>query len=447
MKFKVLFGFLLYGVSAMAQTDYSDVAVIINDNSPTSINIGNYFQNARSIPAQNMIHVFGPTTEEIDSLQFEQIRAQIENHLMTNNLVDSINYLVTTKGVPLRIESGCVTTNNSDLSCASFDSELTLILSPYSDHIGESGSIINPVWTSTVHPTHADSGFYLVTRLSAYTEQDVFQMIDRSGPSTAVNQASSNIVLDLNAAVSGDSAYFMNYIVNPADLVLNNYSWSTTLDTEVAPLTNENNVLSYVYIGHGPISNVALNNTWTEGSFSMMVTGPTTMTFDPTANPNNNFIVGDLIAEGCTASYGYVESVYFSTLLNADIFMDRYLDPNETYNLAESFYMAEPRLSWQGVVIGDPKASVFIDNTASTNPPEAEQMLFYPNPTKGSLLIRSGTSLTSIDVIDMKGSIVRNVPASGNETVVDMSTFSNGIYILQVSTESGVVRERIVLDK
>ena len=57
--------------NAVSQTIYyDDVAVIINDNSPTSIDIGNYFQTARNIPNQNMIHVLAPVNEEITPAPF-----------------------------------------------------------------------------------------------------------------------------------------------------------------------------------------------------------------------------------------------------------------------------------------------------------------------------------------------------------------------------------------
>ena len=106
MKFIILFitSILVFNSSGQS-TSYSDVAVIVNDNSQVSIEIGNYFQAARNIPSENMIHIFSPEKEIIDSMEFVQIRAQIESHLLNMGIVDSINYLVTTKGVPLKIDS------------------------------------------------------------------------------------------------------------------------------------------------------------------------------------------------------------------------------------------------------------------------------------------------------------------------------------------------------
>ena len=99
---------LFCGGSLSAQTNYNDVAVIVNMNSQESIDIGAFFKNARNIPDVNMIYVYTSTTQDIDSVTFESLRSQVENHLVNNILVDSINYLVTTKGVPLSVNNGCV---------------------------------------------------------------------------------------------------------------------------------------------------------------------------------------------------------------------------------------------------------------------------------------------------------------------------------------------------
>ena len=166
MKIAFLSLLLSFSFFSRAQTvSYTDVAVIINDNSQISIDIGNYFQSARNIPSQNMIHVLSPTTENINSLEFEQMRAQIESHLVSNGIADSINYLVTTKGVPLKVNGGCVLDPSSNSSCASVDSELALILGPLSNSIGLSGQVVNPVYADTSNFDRESAGIYLVTRL------------------------------------------------------------------------------------------------------------------------------------------------------------------------------------------------------------------------------------------------------------------------------------------
>lgn len=447
MKLNILILFSAINLSVFSQTiNYNDVAVIVNDNSQTSIDIANYFQALRNIPNVNMIHISAPLTEEIDSLQFEQIRSQIENYLQTNNLADSINYIVTTKGVPLKVESGCFDPQVSSDACASFDSELTLILGPNSNQIGLNGSIGNPVYNTTGNFSHVNSGIYLVTRLDGYSKEDVYNLLDRSGPLTGLNQQSAQAIIDLNAATASDSAYFMNYYLVPTYDFLNNNSWNVQLDANYSPLLNQGDVFFYNFEGHGPLTNVNLNYSWTFASIGALSSCKTASTFDSTTNTSNDFIIADLIAEGCTGAHGNVDCIYFSQMLNSENLVSRYLDPVMNYNLAESFYMAEPRLSWQAVIVGDPKTSIIISDEAGISESSLYHLNIYPNPSNGIININANESISSITVFDMSGALVRQFEQLHENSVqLDLQGIKKGHYILHVSVGERIMRERIVI--
>jgi len=120
------------------------------------------------------------------------MRTQIEDYLINNNLVTQINYLVTTKGCPLRIirdETGTQTCS------ASVESELTLLIGQYKGMIGNCGWVDNPYLSETNNFSFSDYQIFLVTRLDAYTKEEVFNLIDRSGPNTYVNKDSVLFVL------------------------------------------------------------------------------------------------------------------------------------------------------------------------------------------------------------------------------------------------------------
>lgn len=447
MKSKVLILFSILNLSAFSQLiNYNDVAVIVNDSSQESIDIANYFQTLRNIPSQNMIHISAPLTEEIDSLQFEQIRLQIENYLISNDLQDSINYLVTTKGVPLKVESGCFDPMNSVDACASFDSELTLILGSNSSQIGLNGSIANPLYNASGNFSHLTSGIYLVTRLDAYSTQDVFDLLDRSGPLTGLNQQSAQAIMDLNAATAGDSTYFMDFYLMPTyDFLINN-SWNAQIDPNFNPLLNQGNVFSYIFEGHGPLTNVDLNYSWTFASIGALSSCKTASTFDNSVNVSNDFLVADLIAEGCTGTHGNVDCIFFSQLLNSETLMSRYLDPLINYNLAESFYMAEPRLSWQAVIIGDPKTSIIISDEAGISSPSLKTVSIYPNPSSGIVHIKGNETINSITVIDMSGATVQQHDHLTSNTVqLDFQDLEKGMYFLHVQIGENTIQEKIVI--
>lgn len=149
-------------------TDYSDVLLIINNNSAISKEIGEYFLDFYD---PNVLYVDAPTKTTISRSEFEDVRDQIEEHLVNSSLEDDINYLVTTKGVPLRVSG----TGN-----AAFDSELTLILGRYASDIGGGSYRYNPFHNDTDRFSRDEQDIYLVTRLTGYTAADAKGIIDRS---------------------------------------------------------------------------------------------------------------------------------------------------------------------------------------------------------------------------------------------------------------------------
>ena len=153
---------------AQQNVNYEDVAVIVNTNSPISMTIGAYFAEKRAIPAVNIIEISASIEEEVDSFEFESIRVQIETYLIDQNLTEEINYLVTTKGVPLKIE-GHVDNTGICNSCASVDSELSLLFGDNQDEIGQSSSVRNAYFQAANSFSATEYGMYLVTRLDAYT--------------------------------------------------------------------------------------------------------------------------------------------------------------------------------------------------------------------------------------------------------------------------------------
>ncbi|WP_229214694.1 TIGR03790 family protein [Duganella sp. HH101] len=60
----------------------AQLAVVINDDEPNSVEIGEYYRKARGIPAANMVHVRIPhRPRKLDAEQFEALKAQIDAKL------------------------------------------------------------------------------------------------------------------------------------------------------------------------------------------------------------------------------------------------------------------------------------------------------------------------------------------------------------------------------
>ena len=448
MKKGLLLGIILMiQCTLSAQTSYDDVAVIVNTNSTASMNIGNHFKNSRNIPDQNMIYVSAPITEDIDSMEFELLRGQIENYLIANNLESSINYLVTTKGIPLTVNNGCVVDTLPGASCAAVDAELVLILGNYASEIGQTSSIPNPIFDTEANFDRDNVGIYLVTRLDGYTVADVYRMIDNSGPETGINPLSAQAIVDISAATGGDSLYFVDYYAPTYDTLIA-AGWNATFDADYLPLVNQENVFGYFGLGHGPLPSATFNYEWTKGSVASMSMCNSAFTFDQATNTANGVLIADLIADGCTGALGHVDYIYFSQITPMEIFVDRYYDPIETYNLAESYYMAERRLSWQTVIIGDPKASVVLDNFATLPEPEAFEFTMYPNPASDAVTISSSQTMVRIDVLDMNGRTVKSLDVNSEshvELLVD--ALLSGVYLIQIETDNGQLHQERLMVK
>ena len=66
----------------------------------------------------------------------------------------------------------------------------------------------------------------------------------------------------------------------------------------------------------------------------------------------------------------------------------------------------------------------------------------YPNPTNGELHINA-TAMTRISVYNAMGQMVLDQEVSGDEMILNMGQFESGVYMVQVTTESGSSVKRI----
>ena len=67
-------------------------------------------------------------------------------------------------------------------------------------------------------------------------------------------------------------------------------------------------------------------------------------------------LTGDLIHDGATGASGYVAEPYLESTERPQILFPAYASG---FNLAESYYLALPHLSWQSVILGDPLCRPF----------------------------------------------------------------------------------------
>jgi uncharacterized surface protein with fasciclin (FAS1) repeats len=67
----------------------------------------------------------------------------------------------------------------------------------------------------------------------------------------------------------------------------------------------------------------------------------------------------------------------------------------------------------------------------------------YPNPASSVVNISSNEDINHIRVIDVTGRIIQDMPVSGMNQTLNINNLQNGLYFLQVSTNAGILTERI----
>jgi uncharacterized protein (TIGR03790 family) len=417
--------------SLAQQVSYSDVAVVVNDSSQTSIDIGNYFVQQRNIPSQNIIHISTTTQEEIDTTQLFDLLTQVGNYLTTNILSDSINYIVTTKGMPLKVSNGnCM----YGAGCSSVELEMALINGPYSISIGMGGTLFNPYYSSYQHFNRTDFHIFLVTRLDGYTYDDVINLIDRSGPNVLVEKNQALFVLDFTANANEDSVPIMTLAEN----TLTELGWNYVFYGDSTVLLNQSDVLGLYSIDYNSLGQ-SLNYNWLKGSVVKLALCNTAATFDENQNPDGNFLVADAIKEGATGAEGFVYCGYSNADLVYAFVLSHYLNDTIHFNLAESYYAALPTLSYPHEVIGDPKTSILIDTLNGIPPLANLEIKLYPNPSTGIFRVSFPSSQNSYaSVCDLLGQILwrENWIASNKIHSINLQSQPTGIYFLKIKTGS-----------
>lgn len=234
------------GFNRINHIDYSDVAVLINNQSDASKTIGYAFVSARNI-SSDKVFVFEntstPTGETINREQFDTYFLNPFKEFLSDYNGSDINYLVTTKGIPLRINGG----NNK----ASFDQEISLAGGTYdsdigADYWGTHG--YGPLAGKEMREFARDEyGFFLVTRLTGYTIDTALGLIEKANNSYG---SRGTHVLDLATNQNGSGSKFWNDDMYTANTTLNEtMSIPVYFDEETYFVTNLSNVMGYASWG------------------------------------------------------------------------------------------------------------------------------------------------------------------------------------------------------
>lgn len=353
---------LLAAVPALVAQTGANVLLVVNRNDAASREIGEYYRPRRSVPVRNVCYLSTTSNEEVAWKTYElEIEQPIAQCLKQANLQESVLYIVTTLGVPLKVEGSG---RGFQTEYASVDSELALLYAKLKGQkFPREGWLTNPFYAKRDAPfRHPQFPIYLVTRLAAYTVADVKAMIDRS--LAARNRG--KFVLDLNSPDDGEGNNWLRTasLILPQDRLV--------LDESKRVIYDQHDVIGYGAWGSNDPNRKRrqLGFQWLPGAIAseFVSTNGRTLKQPPDSwtytswTDRLRFFAGspqglaaDPLHEGATGASGNVHEPYLAACARPEYLFPAYYQGR---NLAESFYLALPYLSWQGIVLGDPLCSL-----------------------------------------------------------------------------------------
>ena len=340
-----------------------NVLLVVNRRDPVSQAVADYYAKRRPASARHVCLIETTSEETIGwETYISQIERPIGDCLKREHLEETVLYIVTTMGVPLRIDGMSGSIQKSEQS--SVDSELALLYAKlHGSHFDRAGAVPNPFFGKRNSPfVHPQFPIYLVTRLAANDLADVEAMIDRS--LAARNRGM--FVIDTSSPANGDGDNWLRAaaLLLPAGRVV--------LDDTPNVLYNQRNVIGYASWGSNDVGRKQrwLGFEWLPGAIVTEFVSTNARTLKPpppywnltTYTDRVHWFAGspqslsaDYIHEGATGASGNVYEPYLSGCVRPEYVLPAYAHGR---NLAESYYLGMPFLSWQGVVLGDPLCSL-----------------------------------------------------------------------------------------
>jgi uncharacterized protein (TIGR03790 family) len=370
--------------SALAPTEdlAAHLLVVYNTADPDSKSLAEYYAAQRNIPAERVLAVTAPISEEITRQQFDDtLRTPITSYLLQKDWMaretqrvrvgsryldllvatrNDIWAIVLMRGVPVRIapDPSDIDSMEYDPSlqtnAAAVDSELALLPVFGLPKGGFVPNIFfdNPVaGISRVGPELARN-MILVTRLDGPKASDVRRMIDDT-IFAEKNRLAGLAVVDSRGLTDPNSGYTIGDVwLRDAHDMLVKDGWPVKFDDkpDVLPPTDPCNQVA-LYLGwytqdaFGPW--IAAPNRFVRGAIAYHLHSFSAGTIRSTTS---NW-VGPLITHGAAATMGTVFEPYLAFTPHEDVFTRRLLQGDY---FAEAAYAAEPALSWMLTVVGDP---------------------------------------------------------------------------------------------
>jgi len=334
--------------------------VVKNLNNADSVAIADYYERKRKLPAENVCAVRCTDVEECSYKEYEeQLKRPLQQFLA--HLNRPIDYIVLTKGIPIRTREGLVGGMSVDSLILTMD--LPGVIGPPGS-VDVSQGKINPYFNRAERFSHARFGIYLVTRLIGYTRADCLRLVDNS---LAAKGREGPFLLHTGPGHSDEGYKTINEGMRHANEVLTSRHLTSILSTGDKFPGDYKNLMGYYSWGSNDVKfdkKAYYSLGFAPGGIAETAVSTSARTF---ADPNwraSGFqsLIADLVAQGVTGCKGYVSEPGIMAMAHADILFDRY---TAGFNLAESFYSATWLIRCKEIVVGDPLCAPYANEQAA----------------------------------------------------------------------------------
>jgi uncharacterized protein (TIGR03790 family) len=362
---------------------HPEILIVVNEQSPISVAVGEYYRAVRNVPASNVVRLSIPLRDPqfsdrrdeliLRSAFVKRIRDPLAKFLTETGLADRIEIIVTTKGVPLVVPAGPAglsATALRDSPGASVDAEIALLFSGRDGSRGIVG-MVNPYYDadrSFAAFRAANPGAplrYLVARLDGYPTDvhpqtgvpaDVKALIDAARGSPAPGPFLIDEDPRQKARSGGNLA-----LLGPAAAALKSLGLFVLHDESPRFRSDVKSIAGYASWGSndgggaGPPYYGRIRGALYPGSFApraiacdIVSTNARLFTHPPEYGQS---LIADLIRLGVAGAAGHVREPTLTTVTRPHIFLRRYA---QGVPAVEAYFRGLPYLGWVNVYIGDP---------------------------------------------------------------------------------------------
>ncbi|WP_213807274.1 TIGR03790 family protein [Granulicella sp. dw_53] len=378
----LVFGILAAIASPSQAATPDKVLVVINNSSSTSRAIGMQYSTKRSVPNVLRIQCIDSTvTQDNETINFADYQQQIENpiraFLQTH---PNINFIVLTRGIPIRVAGGetgeafsgqTLTSLDGTLAALDYDKIPGAIKITFNDPGGFAVGTawMNRYWDARVPFSHAKFGGYLVTRLDGYSLPDAEALTTHAltaekglkngqilldiEPDFGIDDPSSQPApLPSTLITQEDSFGTWNADMQHAGNILEAKGVPVDVDLNETFVGNRSNLLGYYSWGSN-------DNNFSQGAYNTLKFAPGAVGDTAVSTSARSFfrqsdgqsMIADLISQGITGVKGYTDEPLLQSISSPTIVLDRY---TSGFTLAESFFAGSKMVGWTDIVVGDP---------------------------------------------------------------------------------------------